>query len=71
MPLDAAICHVQLVFYEVRPKLLLFLAQIKDKQMYPNAPLTFFKKFDTTLVKIQIKFGLENKKVPTSSIGRK
>ena len=61
MPLDAAICHVQLVFYEVRPKLLLFLAQIKDKQIPPNDPQNFFKKVDTSLFKMQIKFGLWKK----------
>ena len=71
LPLDVTICLVKLVFYEIRPKLQLFLAQIKDKQMPPNAPPKVFKKVDTSLVKMQIKFGLRNKKVPTPSIGRK
>ena len=46
-------------------------SQSKDKQMPQNAPPKVFKKVDTSLVKLQIKFGLGNKKVLKPSIGQK
>ena len=56
---------------EMKPRSQLFLSQIEDESMPPNAPPKFFKKVDTSLVKMKIKFGLRNKKVPKPSIGRK
>ena len=71
MSLDATIFHIELVFKEIRPKSQIFLAQIEDKQMPHNAPPIVFKKADTSFVKLQIRFGLGNRKVPRSSIGQK
>ena len=70
LPLDGTSCHVQLVFCEIRPWMKIFQYQIKDKQMPQNAPPKFFKKVDTPPVKMQIKFGLGNKKELTPSIGQ-
>ena len=45
---------------------------IIDKQMPPNAPAKVFKKVDNKfLVKMQIKFGFGNKKIPQPSIEQK
>ena len=52
-------------------KLQLFLAQMKDKQVPPNAPPKVFKQVHTFLVKLQIKLGLGNKEIPKPSIGQK
>ena len=71
LPLDATFCHVQLVFYGIRPKSHHSLFQIKDKQMSQNAPPKVFKKIDASFVKMQIKKRLENKKGPKPSISQK
>ena len=70
LPLDDNICYVQIVFYEIIPKLLLFPAQMKEKQLPPNATPEVFKKDDTSVVKMEIKFWLGNTKVLKPSIGR-
>ena len=48
-----------------------FIGQIKHEQMPQNAPPKNFKKVNTLFVKMQIKFGLENKEGLTPSIGQK
>ena len=53
------------------PKFQLYLAQMKDNQMPPNAPTKVFNKIDASLVKMQIKFGPRNNKVAKPSIGQK
>ena len=71
LPLDGTICHIRLVFYEIRQRLQFFLAKIKGKEMPQNAPSKVFKKVHKFLVKIQMKLGHGNKKVLKPSIGQK
>ena len=68
MPLS--VTFNQFSIYGERPNLQLFLSQIKDMKMPPNALTKVFKKVDTSLLKMKIK-GLGNKKVLKPSIAQK